>query len=255
MRCALYPICLHLFLNPFADLRGQSMKTSLLSVIQDFVSLFFPRYCLACELALVKGEDMICTGCLLELPRSGQGHDQAFFVRLHGRLPLQAMFTLYQFSKGSRVQHLLHALKYRGQADLGVALGRLAGHDLRRRGVHERIDLIVSVPLQEKRKRVRGYNQSERFAHGLAEVLQIPCCDTAMRCVLKTQSQTRRGKLQRWLNVKDSFEVTQPGVIAGQRILLVDDVITTGATAEACGLALLAAGCKEISVACIAGAQ
>lgn len=231
------------------------MITSLLSVVHDFISLFFPRYCLACEQALVKGEDMICTGCLLELPRSGPGYDHAFFVRLHGRLPLQAMFTLYQFSKGSRVQHLLHALKYRGQSDLGVALGRLAGHELRQRGIHERVDLIVPVPLPEKRRRVRGYNQSERFARGLAEVLQIPCSDTAMRCVQKTQSQTRRGKLQRWLNVKDSFDVTQPDFIAGQRILLVDDVITTGATVEACGVVLLSAGCKEISVACIAGAN
>jgi ComF family protein len=231
------------------------MKTSFLSVISDFVSLFFPRYCLACELSLVKGEDMICTGCLLELPRSGAGYDEAFFIRLHSRLPLRTAFTLYQFSKGSRVQHLLHALKYRGQADLGVALGRLAGHDLRRRGLHDRVDLIVSVPLHERRKRVRGYNQSERFGQGLAEILQVPCCDTAMRCVQKTQSQTRRGKLQRWLNVKDSFEVTQPEIIRGKRILLVDDVITTGATAEACGLALLVAGCEELSLACIAGAK
>jgi ComF family protein len=230
------------------------MKAGFLSVVQDFISLFFPRYCLACELALVKGEDMICTGCLLDMPRSGQGHDAAFFSRLYGRLPVQTAFMLYQFSKGSRVQHLLHALKYRSQPDLGVALGRLAGHDLRKRGVHERVDLIVSVPLHEKRKRVRGYNQSERFAQGMAEILLLPCCDTAMRCT-KTQSQTRRGKLHRWLNVKDSFEVIQPDVISGKRILLVDDVITTGSTVEACGQTLLMAGCAELSVACIAGAS
>jgi ComF family protein len=230
------------------------MKLTVLSVFQDFISLFFPRYCLACELALVKGEDMLCTGCLLDMPRSSEGHDQAFFVKLHGRLPVRTAFMLYQFSKGSRVQHLLHALKYRGQSDLGVALGRLAGHDLRARGLHEQVDLIVSVPLHEKRRRVRGYNQSERFAQGVAEVLNVPCCDTAMRCT-KTQSQVRRGRLHRWLNVKDSFVVTQPDLISGKRILLVDDVITTGSTVEACGQMLLAAGCAELSLACIAGAM
>jgi len=229
------------------------MKLTIPSVFQDFISLFFPRYCLACEQALVKGEDMVCTGCLLEMPRSDEGHDRAFFIRLHGRLPVQSAFMLYQFSKGSRVQHLLHALKYRGQGDLGVALGRLAGNDLRARGLHEQVDLVVSVPLHAQRKRVRGYNQSERFALGVAEILQVPCCDTAMRCT-KTQSQTRRGKLHRWLNVKDSFVVTRPELIAGKRILLVDDVITTGSTVEACGQMLLAAGCKELSLACIAGA-
>jgi len=230
------------------------MKTSFVSVIHDFISLFFPRYCLACEQALVKGEDMICTGCLLELPRSDAGHDAAFFGRLHGRLPLKEVFALYKFSKGSRVQHLLHALKYRQHPELGVALGRLAGHDLRARNLHHQIDLIVPVPLPEKRKRVRGYNQSERFGHGLAEVLQLPCSDEAMRCVGKTQSQTRRGKIQRWLNVKDSFEIADAQAIKGQRILLVDDVITTGATAEACGQALIHAGCEELSLACIAAA-
>jgi len=230
------------------------MKTTFLSVVQDFLSLFFPRYCLACEQALVKGEDMICTGCLLDMPRSGEGYDEMFFMKLYGRLPVRTAFSLYQFSKGSRVQHLLHALKYRGQADLGLALGRLAGRDLLARGLHEGVDLIVPVPLHKKRKRVRGYNQSERFAQGLAEVLQVPCCDTAMRCT-KTQSQTRRGKVQRWLNVKDSFEVVQPGLISGKRILLVDDVITTGSTVEACGQTLLAAGCVELNLACIAAAN
>ena len=228
------------------------MNTAFLSVVHDFFSLFFPRYCLGCELALVKGEDMICTGCLLEMPRSDEGHDEAFFSQFYGRLPVKTGFSLYRFSKGSRVQRLLHALKYGGRADLGVALGRLAGYDLRAKGLHERVDLIVPVPLHEKRRRVRGYNQSERFAWGVAEVLSIPCSDAAMRST-KTQSQTRRGKLHRWLNVKDSFEITRPEMISGKRILLVDDIITTGSTVEACGQTLLAAGCVELNLACIAG--
>lgn len=230
------------------------MKTTVTSIFHDFVSLFFPHYCLACEQSLVRGEDMICTGCLLELPRSDAGHDEAFFARLHGRLPLSMAFALYKFSKGSRVQHLLHALKYRQHPELGVALGKLAGHALRDRNLHGQIDLIVPVPLPEKRKRVRGYNQSERFGYGLAEILQVPCSDTALRCVQKTQSQTRRGKLLRWLNVKDSFEIMHAQAVKDKRILLVDDVITTGATAEACGQKLINAGCKELSLACIATA-
>lgn len=228
------------------------MMDSFFSVVEDFVSLFFPRYCLACERALVKGEDMICTGCLLEMPRSDAGHDDVFRGQFFGRLRVGTVFSLYLFSKGSRVQRLLHALKYDGEADLGVALGRLAGHGLKARGLTA-VDIIVPVPLHGSRERQRGYNQSALFAQGIAEVLQLPVCETAVRCREK-RSQTRGGKLHRWLNVKDTFEVIDAALVSGKRILLVDDVVTTGSTIEACGQMLLAAGCAELHLAFIARA-
>ena len=165
------------------------------------------------------------------------------------------VMTLFKFVKSSRVQHLLHALKYRNQPELGKALGRMYGHDLVTAGYKAHFDLIVSVPLHPSKKRRRGYNQSEEFGKGLAEILDIPCSDTYLRRLIKTDTQTRKSRLNRWKNVSEVFEVSRVEKINGQRILLVDDVVTTGATLEASGKALLDAGCKELSIACIASTQ
>jgi ComF family protein len=163
--------------------------------------------------------------------------------------------TLFKFVKGSRVQHLLHALKYKNQPELGVALGKMYGNDLLHAGYKGRFDLIVPVPLHSSRRRKRGYNQSEEFGKGLAEVLGVPCSDHVMERLVSTDTQTRRSRLNRWQNVSHVFRVTNTAAIAGKRILLVDDVVTTGATLEACGRALIDAGCMELSIACIASTQ
>jgi ComF family protein len=226
-------------------------------ILQDFVSLFFPRYCRACEDSLVKGENIVCTRCLLELPRTLYHieRENPFFIKLRGRIPVQFVMTLFRFAKSSRVQHILHALKYNDQPELGAALGRMYGADLVSANYTDRFDLIVPVPLHVSKKRKRGYNQSEEFGKGLSEMLKIPCSDSFMKRLVKTDTQTRKSRLSRWQNVSQVFQVTQPDVIHGKRILLVDDVVTTGATLEACGKVLLDAGCSELSVACIASTE
>jgi ComF family protein len=226
-------------------------------VLSDFVSLFFPKYCRGCQEALVKGEELICTRCLFELPRSGYHREQEnpFYNKLKGRIPVSYVMTLFKFVKSSRVQHLLHALKYKSQPELGSALGRMYGHDLAEANYKDKFDLIIPVPLHASKKRRRGYNQSEEFGKGLSEVLEIPCSDIFVKRLVKTETQTRKSRLNRWENVSEVFEVTKPEKIKDQRILLVDDVVTTGATLEACGRVLLDSGCKELSIACIASAQ
>lgn len=232
-------------------------KSTPLEILNDFVALFFPRFCRGCEEALVRGEDLICTKCLLELPRSNYHleRENPFYNKFKGRLPVMEVMTLFKFVKGSRVQHLLHAIKYRNLPELGVSLGRMYGHDLLGANYKDRFDIIVPVPLHKAKKRRRGYNQSEEFGKGLAEVLEIPCSDKIMERSVMTDTQTRKSKLNRWENVSEVFLVVNPGAVAGKRILLVDDVVTTGATLEACGVALLEAGCKELSIACIASTQ
>jgi ComF family protein len=163
--------------------------------------------------------------------------------------------TLFKFVKGSRVQHLLHALKYKNQPELGISLGRMYGHDLLNAGFQGQFELILPVPLHRSRKRTRGYNQSEEFGKGLSEVLGVPCSDKFMKRQMKTDSQTKKSRLNRWRNVSEVFLVTDNKEIEGKRILLVDDVVTTGATLEACGQVLINSGCKELSIACIASAQ
>jgi ComF family protein len=122
-------------------------------------------------------------------------------------------------------------------------------------GFNKRFDLIIPIPLHHSRKRRRGYNQSAKFAEGLSDSLQIPWDENIVERKIKTATQTRKTKIERWENVKDVFQIKEPDKIIDRRILLVDDVITTGATLEACGHQLLNHGCSELSIACIAEAQ
>lgn len=226
-------------------------------ILEDFISLFYPRYCRGCFNSLVKGEDLICTQCLLEMPRSFYHlyRDNPFYMKFRGRLPVTQVMTLFKFAKQSRVQRILHALKYKQQPELGEMLGRVYGNDLLHADFGDAFDLIVPVPLHHSRKKIRGYNQSEEFGKGLSQMLGPPCDDTCMKRAAKTETQTHKTKISRWENVNSVFQVVNPIQVFDRRILLVDDVVTTGATLEACGRALLDAGCRELSIACIAAAQ
>lgn len=181
--------------------------------------------------------------------------DNPFFQKFRGRLVVKHVMTLYKFVKESRVQNVLHALKYKQQPELGEMLGRVYGQDLIDAKFTDSFDLIVPVPLHPSRRRIRGYNQSEEFGKGLSQMLNAPCDDSYMTRSAKTESQTHKTKLSRWENVNRIFQVVNPKLVTDKRVLLVDDVVTTGATLEACGQALLDAGCSELSIACIAATQ
>jgi ComF family protein len=223
---------------------------------KDFLSLIYPRYCLACFDSMRRGEEIICSRCLLEMPLSDSFHvkENNLKTRLSYRLPLEYAFSCYVFQKDSRIQHLLHALKYRNQPEIGIKLGTVFGEKLRTGGFADFFQVIVPVPLHEHKLRKRGYNQSAKFAEGMAGQLKIPGETELLRRIKKTDTQTRKSKLHRWLNVKEGFEVVKPEEVYQKNVLLVDDVITTGATIEACGEALLSAGCNSLSVICIAEA-
>lgn len=227
------------------------------SLWSDFVSLFFPHYCLSCSLSLFKGEEILCTRCILELPKTGYHlqADNPIKLRLEGRLPLTYGMAFLKFRKSGMVQQLLHQLKYNGHREVGVRLGMLYGKELLEAGFDQEIDIIVPVPLHAARKRKRGYNQSACFAEGLSTSLNIPWTESMTTRTVSTTTQTRKSKLERWENVKDVFNIHDAHKIEGKRILLVDDVITTGATLEACGQHLIRAGCAQLSIACLAEAQ
>jgi len=200
---------------------------------------------------------MLCTRCILELPKTNyhQEEDNIIKTRLTGRLPLSYALAFLKFRKTGIVQHILHQLKYNNHPEVGFRLGKLYGRDLANSGYGRKFDLIIPIPLHPSRKRRRGYNQSAKFAEGLGDSLQIPWDENIAERIISTTTQTRKSKIQRWENVKDVFVIRQPEKISGKRILLVDDVITTGATLEACGHKLLQVGCSELSIACIAEAQ
>ena len=200
---------------------------------------------------------MLCTRCILNLPKTNYHTepDNIIKTRLTGRLPLSYAMAFLKFRKTGIVQHILHQLKYNNHPEVGVRLGKLYGKDLADAGYSQRFDLIVPIPLHKSRKRRRGYNQSAKFAEGLSATLQVPWDENIADRIIRTTTQTRKTKIERWENVKDVFVIRQPEKITGKRILLVDDVVTTGATLEACGHKLLQFGCSELSIACIAEAQ
>jgi len=223
---------------------------------RDFVSLFFPTHCLACGENLVKGEEAICTHCLLELPETDHhvNSDNALLNRMAYRIPIRYGMACYKFTKNGRVQRLLHALKYKGYPEIGTRLGRVFGERLRDTGSYDNFDMILPVPLHVTRLRKRGYNQSAKFGEGLAEKLMIPCSDQTLARKQKTETQTMKSRASRWENMANIFSVVMPEAVKGKSILLVDDVITTGSTIEACAMALLDTGIRELSIACIAEA-
>lgn len=174
------------------------------------------------------------------------------YERLSLRIPLKQAFAYYHFKKGGRVQQLLHQLKYKNHPEIGVKLGKVLAQELIVAGFGQTYQLVVPVPLHRSRKRSRGYNQSEEFAKGISDGLNIPYADSFVKRTIKTQTQTKKSKLNRWRNVSEVFEMKDSSTIKGKHILLVDDVVTTGATIEACADALLQSGCAEVSIACIA---
>lgn len=212
---------------------------------------------MSCTLHLVRGERLICTECLLSIARTdfhkqrGNALEQAFWGRCH--IERAAAFSVY--NRGSRIRTLIHELKYMGKKEIGTMLGDLYGRILSESDFLEGIDLIVPVPLHPARQRERGYNQSEYIASGLSFATQLPSRSDVIRRVVKTVSQTKHGRYDRWENVKGLFIVSKLGAITGMHVLIVDDVITTGSTMEACVNALRGAGDVRVSIVALAAAQ
>jgi ComF family protein len=234
------------------------MPIYLKNIFSDFLTLLFPEYCYACEKSLARGEAIVCTNCRLKLPYTNvhlqePAHNE-LSVRFFGKVPVQHTLAYLYFNRAGRVQRLLHALKYRGVQEIGETLGTWYGHNLREAGYSETFDIIVTVPLHARRQRQRGYNQNDTFARGLAEALDLPWSGKALKRTQYTSSQTHKTRPERWANVEHVFQVNKPEIIQAKRVLLIDDVITTGATLEACAVSLLKAGCQKVSVCTIAAA-
>jgi len=227
------------------------------SYLSDFFALFFPYHCLMCRRVLVKNEQSLCSFCLYEIPKTDyhKEPDNPVAQKFYGKVPIELAMALYVFRKGGNVQHLLHQLKYQGFTQIGRSLGVMYGKLIRKEGPNIQWDQVVPVPLHKTKLRQRGYNQSDCFAQGLAKGLAIPWNGVGLQRTQKTSTQTEKGKFARWENMRTAFQVVDLKIFMDQHILLVDDVITTGATLEACALALLKGGAKSVSIATIAVAE
>jgi ComF family protein len=228
--------------------------TALNDYLQDFSSLIYPNLCICCNESLVKQEQHFCTRCAIGLPRtyyhlaSMNPIEQLFW----GRVKIENATSFFLFQKGSKYQKLLHHLKYRGNQDVGAVLGRMLGADCAEVNYFGDIDYIVPVPLHPRKKRKRGYNQSEAISEGLRVSLQKELIPTNLKRRYNSSTQTRKGRFERWENVRDLFVQKDPAIFEGKHILLVDDVVTTGSTLEACAQAVLKSEGAKVSIATLA---
>jgi ComF family protein len=220
----------------------------------DFVSLIFPDLCQACGRNLFHQEHTICTKCLYNLPYTDfhLQQDNPVAKQFWGRVSLHSATAYLYFAKGGRVQQLMHQLKYKNRPDVGHFIGLQAGRQLLNTDLFSSVDLVVPVPLHKMKKRMRGYNQSAYFASGLSEGMSIASNGDNLIRQKFTTTQTSRSRFSRYENMQDVFLVKHPEIFKGKHILLVDDIITTGATLESCSHVLLNIPEVKVSIAAIA---
>lgn len=223
-------------------------------VFRDFASLFYPPYCYVCGKILVKNEKLVCTFCSTHLPYtdfytySPNPMEKIFW----GRVEVEAATALFYFRKGGSVQSLVHKLKYKGRRDIGSYFGKQLGIIISAHTVLSSVDVIVPIPLHPKRERQRGYNQSELIAEGIASVLQKPVSTNVLYRNVSNATQTKKGLLERWENVREIFSLSDASTLCSKHLLLVDDVVTTGSTLEAAANTLLSIPGVKVSMATLA---
>lgn len=217
-------------------------------------ALLYPDLCLSCNRWLVEGETDLCLACFSDLPRTHWKPDleNPAAKTFWARVPVSFAYSWLHFFHESRTRILLHQMKYRGNQNLAVSLGKLCAADLRGQAVLDGFHALLPVPLHPKKLKSRGYNQSEKFATGIADVLQLPCLNNVLCRQTNSSTQTRKGRADRWENMSGIFSVQSPDQLRGKNVILIDDVITTGATAEACMIELLKAGAGKIAIVSLA---
>lgn len=202
-------------------------------------------------------EDLICTDCHYNLPLTHFHLQPANIVaqQFWGKIKLEGAYSLYYFAKGGKVQNLMHHFKYKGAHRIGNLLGNIAGEQLSKNDLFNTVSFIIPVPLHKNRLKQRGYNQSTCFAEGLAQKLNAAVEDNNLVRLKATETQTHRSRFARFENMQEVFTVKHPEKLMNRHVLLVDDIITTGSTLEACGIQLLQIPGLKLSIATIAYAE
>ncbi len=223
-------------------------------MLRDLAYLFYPTYCAACHQPLYKHEQVICTSCRHKLPLGDFHNVNAKKIEkvLYGRAKVAHMTALFLFEKDSLVQNLIHNLKYKGHEHIGEELGKWLGNELVKSVDYQGIDFVVPVPLHAKRLKERGFNQVAKFGEEIAQKLGATYIDSILKKKSYNQKQSQSGRFSRWQNTAETFIVEDTSLLANKYILLVDDIITTGATLEACVQAFKEVPNLKISIATMA---
>ena len=228
-----------------------------MNLIKDFVGLLFPEVCYNCGNSLFKNEKVVCTRCSLHLPETNFSSDPDNPVArvFWGRVQLHAATALYFFRKGGAIQKLIHHLKYNGHKDIGIYLGNVLGSEIRHFPGLDNIDCIIPIPLHKKKLKKRGFNQAALIAEGVGQVIGAEVNSSSVYREVPTDTQTKKSRYRRWENVSDIFKVRDEQKLMGKHVLVIDDVITTGATMEACLQTLQKVPGIKLSIAAVAFAH
>lgn len=220
----------------------------------DFISLLFPKLCQCCGEHLVRNEEIICLTCMVDIPLTGfhTVRENSLEKSLWGRCYVERAAAWAFYQRGGKVQTLVHRLKYLGIKDIGLYAGRMYGYQLLDSDFLSGIDAIVPVPLHPSRERRRGFNQAAVICEGISAVTSIPVRTDILSRKVRTPTQTRKSRVERWENVENIFSLHEGSVTEGMHILLVDDVITTGSTIEACVNAIRESADTRVSVVSLA---
>ncbi len=217
----------------------------------SFFHILFPHICNGCGSDILNEESMLCMRCISEMPETNfQNHANNPVEKIFwGRLPLASATAQYYFTKESLIQRLMHQLKYKGNRELGKQLGRLMGNDLQQTHRFNKIDALIPLPLFPAKEKRRGYNQATILCEGIAEAMNVQVLRDVIIRIQHTETQTKKGRMERWQNMEGKFELISSEKIQNKHVLLVDDVVTTGATLEACGQELIKAANIKLSIA------
>ena len=226
------------------------MRSFINEIGESVTRLFFPHVCAGCRTDLLPRSTLLCLRCMADMPRTWfeESPHNPVEKKFWGRLPLIAATAQYYYNRESLMQHLIHQFKYGGDKSLGLQLGRIMGKELKASGRFE-VDVLVPLPLSEEKERRRGFNQAFVLCQGMADVMRLPVFERIVTRPLFTETQTRKGRIDRWRNMEGKFCLADTRQLANKHILLVDDVVTTGATLEACGSEILRAQNARLSLA------
>ena len=227
---------------------------SLKNIFNDTLHLFYPHICTGCGSDLLEEHNMLCLHCIGNLPHTNfeQQTNNPIEKIFWGRVSLIAAHSEFYFSKESLIQQLIHQLKYKGNIAIGLYLGELMGKNLLASGRFNNIDALIPLPLYPDKERKRGYNQAAIICDGISAVINVPVIKNNVIRQRYTDTQTKKHRIERWQNVEGSFIIKDEEKLIGKNLLLVDDVVTTGATLEACGSVITAVESVKLSIATLA---
>ena len=230
------------------------MIQKLNTLLAALLHLFYPHNCEGCGTDVLNDDAILCSKCLYDLPITNFCNtiNNPVAKTFYGRLKIEHAAAGYYFTKGSVLQHLMIQLKYRNNKAVGFYLGKQLGYQLQQSNLFADVYAMIPLPLNPKKERKRGYNQAMIICEGIASVWPKPIIQHAVVRIHFTETQTSQDRVHRWQNMQNVFSVSDPQAIEGKHVLLIDDVITTGATLEACGAAILNVPQTRLSIAAVA---